>query len=132
MGKCLHCDAPVEFVARWRGDAPPVACEVEFAPDAYYRESFVEVARGEFVSVFRHHCSPAPIKEPDKYKPIHWNYKGRKKKCPSNISTSLTTPASLAENGKQLELDMGIPKQPSSGAPTISRMSSSPAPTRSR
>jgi hypothetical protein len=109
MANCVGCGKPIALVYRWREDAPPVACEVEFDPNAHAQESFVEVALGEFASVFRHRCAPATSEKPDKYKPIHWNYKGRKKRCEPASSPSPTTPASPVEKDGQLELPMGIP-----------------------
>jgi hypothetical protein len=62
MPACKHCGAAIDFVERWR---PSERLErrwvvVETDPDPLAIESYVEVAKEEFVTVFRHKCAEKP------------------------------------------------------------------------
>lgn len=76
MTTCSRCNRRIAFVQRWTSPQW-VVCEVEFETGKHYRESFVEVEPGVFVSVFRHDCEE-PNERP-KYKPLNQVFRGSKK-----------------------------------------------------
>lgn len=76
MRTCSRCNRRIGFAQRWTSPQW-VVCEVEFEPDKHYRESFVEVEPGVFVSVFRHDCE-SQLKEQPKYKPLNQVFRGSK------------------------------------------------------
>lgn len=52
MSQCVDCGEEIEFVRNWRGQW--VVLDPD--PPEWVKESYVEVAMDEFVSVFRHQC----------------------------------------------------------------------------
>ena len=52
MSQCVDCGEKIEFRRNWRGQW--VVLDPD--PPEWVKESYVEVAKGEFVSVFRHQC----------------------------------------------------------------------------
>lgn len=58
--ECQNCGAPITFMQDWR-DRWII---LDANPEDGDRESFLEIQKGVFVSVFRHTCSDDKPKKP--------------------------------------------------------------------
>jgi hypothetical protein len=52
---CKDCGEEIDFIKSWRGVW--VVLDPNPSDSKFSRESYVEIAVGEFVSVFRHQCA---------------------------------------------------------------------------